>query len=166
MDGRLNALLPASAPTAPQDRLPLPAAMLSAYQPTLRDRIALGLVNALGGSPLAQDMVGSLMGSRGIGAGKSGVVDFIPLVGNALQAAEAGRQMAQGQPLAGAWNLATAAVPLPAAAKGLKLMALERGPLARLARVAEPAAESVMPKTLGTFGQLGQAEYQQLQPGP
>lgn len=109
---------------------------MSAYQPTLRDRMANKLLGWMGDGYGQQRFVENLIGSSGLGAVKPGVADFIPLLGQALQGDEAGRQMAQGQRAAGTANLLLAALPIPAVAKGANK-------LIRGAREAEAAAPIV-----------------------
>jgi hypothetical protein len=106
----------------PPNRLMAPPA-LQAYQPTLRDRVANRLLSLLGDGYEQQRFVENLLGSIGLGRTKTGTADFIPVVGQALQADEAGRQIAAGHPYAGGANLLMAALPVPAAAKGVKAVA-------------------------------------------
>lgn len=111
------------------------------YQPTLRDRAANKLLSWMGNGPTQQHFVEGLMGSTGLGTTGPGVVDFIPGVGQAFQADEAGRQMGSGHPMAGGANLLMAALPLPAAAKEMR-GALR--PANRLMPEAERAVEPIV----------------------
>lgn len=100
-------------------------ATATAYQPTLRDKAANQILQYLGDNPFNQNAVAGLLGSHGLGQDRPGVVDFIPGLGQIFQADEGGRQIARGQPLRGAANVALAAIPVPAAAKGAKAAARE-----------------------------------------
>lgn len=101
----------ADAPTQPtQDTM-------TAYQPTLRDKLATGLLGMIGDGYEQRKFVGNLVGSTGLGHSKDVLSDYIGLT-LPLQGDEAGRQMASGHPLVGAANMALAALPVPAVAKG------------------------------------------------
>lgn len=123
---------------------PAPAT-LTAYQPTLRDRAANAMFGMMGRGPMAQHVVEGVLGGTGLGHQHTGLADWIPGVGQAFQADEAGRQMGAGHPWAGGANLAMAAIPFPAAAKGLRAIAEEAAPAVRgmfggAAKAAETAA--------------------------
>ena len=93
---------------------------LKAYEPTVRNRIAAALMGKdAKSSDLRGHFVERLIGPTvGRPSGLT-VADFVPLLGTALQANEAGRDIGtRGQRLQGGVNLAIAAIPLPAAAKG------------------------------------------------
>lgn len=90
----------------------------TAYEPTVRDKIALKLEDLLGSGPVARHFVDGLMGGTGLGRQHTGLADWIPGLSQVMQGDEAGQQIAAGHPWAGTGNLALAAVPIPAVGKG------------------------------------------------
>ena len=89
---------------------------VSAYNPTIRDKLALFLMGPdTKASSFRGEVVGNLLGSTGTGStGRASMIDFTP-AGGLLQAQEAGRDIATpGRLGAGLLGLATA-VPIPAA---------------------------------------------------
>ncbi len=92
---------------------PAPPQSLTAYQPTLRDRLAKTLIGDDSGpmGSTRRDIVSGLVGSRGIGNDGMSAADLIPGLGQGLAIDEA----AKGGDLTSAL---TAAIPGGAAAKG------------------------------------------------
>ena len=90
---------------------------MSAYQPTLRDRLATAALRMTGDNEFGRYLVERAIGSTGLGQRRMGAIDALPL-GLPLQADEAGRRIAMpGHRIGGAVDLALAAVPIPGAAK-------------------------------------------------
>jgi len=63
--------------------------LLTAYEPTWKDRIARALMGDSKPSPERARLVEGLAGSRGMGTTGMGLLDFIPVAGQLLQAQEA-----------------------------------------------------------------------------
>lgn len=82
-------------------------AELRPYNPTWRDRLGAYLYDKTSGSPEARNFVGGMVGSTGLGTQGMGLVDAVPVVGQALQAQEAAQR-------GDAKGVAMAVVPLPA----------------------------------------------------
>jgi hypothetical protein len=95
---------------------------MTAYKPTVRDMVARQALNLFGDTYANRKLMRNMFGSSGIGStGEASLADFTPAsVGFAAD--EAGRLAGQGRPLQAAANLALAAVPIPAVAKGAKGM--------------------------------------------
>ena len=95
---------------------------MTAYKPTVRDNVARAALNLFGDTYANRKFARNMFGSSGLGStGKASLADFTP-AGVGFAADEAGRQAGQGHPWAAAANLALAAVPIPAVAKGAKGM--------------------------------------------
>lgn len=96
-------------------------ATLSEYRPTVRDKLARLLMgDDTRADSFRGQVVEGLLGSTGSGTARTGVVDFVPGLGQVLQAQEAGRQLATpGQRVAGAVNLGMA-LPIPGTALAKK----------------------------------------------
>lgn len=97
-----------------------------AYKPTMRDNMARAALNLFGDTHGNQQLARNILGSSGLGYSPANplgmsLADLTPL-GLAFAADEAGRQAGQGHPFKAAGNLALAAVPVPAVAKGAKGM--------------------------------------------
>lgn len=95
---------------------------MTAYKPTVRDMVARQALNLFGDTYANRKLMRNMFGSSGIGStGEASLADFTP-AGVGFAADEAGRLAGQGRPLQAAANLALAAVPIPAVAKGAKGM--------------------------------------------
>lgn len=91
------------------------------YRPTVRDKTARALLNVFGDGYQQRQFIEDLLGSSGLGHSKTGLVDWTP-VGAAFASDEGGRKAAKGNIFGGAGEVALAALPIPAAAKGVKGM--------------------------------------------
>lgn len=122
-------------------------ATLSAYRPTLRDSAEAWLAEHIpfGDNYLRQDIAHTMTDSP------LSPLNWSP-VGAVLAADDAGRQMASGHPIAGAAQLALAAIPIPGAPKGPEAAAAERAAeeAARLARAKAMGFRTDMPLYHGT----------------
>jgi len=95
---------------------------MRAYKPTVQDNVARFATNLFGDTYAGRNFVRNVFGSSGLGeTGRASVADFTP-AGLAFEADKAGRLAGQGHPWAAAGNLALAALPIPAVAKGAKGM--------------------------------------------
>lgn len=122
-------------------------ARASEYKPTVRDKTARALLNVFGDGRFQRDIVEDVLGSSGLGHSKQGLVDWTP-VGAAFASDEGGRKAARGNVFGGAADVALAALPIPAAAKGMfgagkrvkslpKPPTIDRSQAARMARAEE-----------------------------
>ena len=127
----------ATKPHVPQVSRPPQQDTLRPYIPTLRDDAASWILDRTGNGATAQRLVEGLLGSTGVGHTKTSVADVVPLLSQVLQAEEGGQQIGAGNHLGGALNVALAAIPVPAAAKGV---AMARGLMGSSARAAEADA--------------------------
>lgn len=125
-------------------------ATVTAYNPSLRDKAAMKLQDLLGSGPVATHFIDGLMGGTGLGHQHTGLVDWVPGIGQALQADEGGDQIANGHPVAGIVNTALAAMPFPAVAKGFGFagkkvaQAVERAVTKTTASTAERAVAPII----------------------
>lgn len=121
---------------------------VSAYHPTPRDRIASALLGVIGDTYDNRKLARNLVGSSGIGGGAANplgsLTDMTP-VGLALQLDEAGRKMGSGHPIAGAFDAALAAVPIPMAVKGAAKMGAKKAVKRGADKVAEALVEKAPP---------------------